>query len=265
MSSVQEQVLYGRHPVLEALAAGEPLERVLVARGASSRGALAGILAAAREAGVPVQHVPTAVLDRAVAGMGSARHQGVVALGGGYRYADLAEILARAVRAGQPPFVLVLDALQDVHNLGALLRSAEAVGVHGVVLPDHQGAGVTAAVRKSSAGAVTHLAVARADLAAALDDLIARGLTVVGLAAEGAVAYDRADLAGPLALVVGGEGRGLRPMVRRRCRWLVGLPMRGRVSSLNASVAGSVVLYEALRQRAVAAAASGFDSVGSRG
>jgi 23S rRNA (guanosine2251-2'-O)-methyltransferase len=178
-----------------------------------------------------------------------ARHQGVVAYLGGYRYRDLAEILARAIRLGEPPFVLVLDALQDVHNLGALLRSAEAAAVHGVVLSDRHGAGVTAAVRKASSGAVAHLAVARIDLSVALDDLRAHGVRLVGLTADGDPTYDQADLSGPLALVVGGEERGLSPAVSRRCHVLVRLPMHGRVASLNAGVAGSIALYEALRQR----------------
>jgi 23S rRNA (guanosine2251-2'-O)-methyltransferase len=244
-----EDVIYGRHPVLEALEAGESLSRVLVAEGALPQGTLAKVLAAARAAGVPVKHVPRAALERALSGEARAHHQGVLAYVSSFTYTDLAEILASAIRRAEPPLVLVLDSVQDVHNLGSLLRSAEAAGAHGVVLGDRHGAGVTAAVRKASAGAVAHLAVARADLATALDDLAAHGLRVVGLLAEGEVAYDRADLAGPLALVVGGEDRGLSAAVARRCQVVVCLPMAGHVGSLNAAVAGSIVLYEALRQR----------------
>lgn len=261
------QLVVGRHPVREALEAGEAIERLLIAEGAQAHGTLADILRMAVAAGVPVQHVPRAALDRVVAGNLAGRHQGVVAWAAAYRYADLAEILARAIRAGEPPFVLLLDSIQDVHNVGALLRSAEAAGVHGVVLSDRYGAGISAAVRKTSAGAAAHLAVARADLPEAMDALGARGVGIAGLAADGAVPYDRADLAGPLAIAVGGEQRGLRPAVRRRCHFLLRLPMRGRVTSLNAGVAGSIALYEALRQRLAArevspGAAAAFDTEG---
>lgn len=245
-----ENLVYGRIPIVEALRAGEPLQEILVARGAEARGPLGEILRLARELDVPLRRVARPELDRAVAGLGTGNHQGVVAIAGSFAYADLHEILARAIRRHEPPLVLVLDELQDVHNLGSLLRTAEAVGAHGVLLPERHAAGVTAAVRKASAGAVAWLAVARLDLPPALDTLAERGLAIVGLQEESAVPYDLASLAGPLALVVGGEARGLRPSVARRCGGMVRLPMRGHVSSLNAAVAGSVVLYEALRQRA---------------
>jgi len=255
-NSAGEDVIYGPHAVLEALRAGESLRQVLVAEGAERGGARVRVLAAARRAGVPVKRVPAAVLDRAVAGQAGARHQGVAAYTTGYRYRDLNELLARAVRRGEPPFLLALEAVQDVHNLGALLRTGEAVGVHGVLLPGRRAAGVTGAVRKASAGAVAHLAVARVDLPAALDALRGRSIAIVGLDAAGTCRYDQADLSGPLALLVGGEERGLSVGVRRRCDLLVHLPMRGRVDSLNAAVAGSVALYEALRQRSGRSAAA---------
>ena len=263
-------LIYGRNPILEALRAGQTIHEILVAAGSSpSRGALSELLVLARRSHVPVRFVPREALDRAVAAAGEgagagaeggpglgvragpATHQGVLAYVTEFAYTDLASILAIAIRRGEAPFLLVLDAVQDVHNLGSLIRTAEAAGVHGVLLPDRRAAGVTAAVRKASAGAIEHVAVARVALVEALDGLRLRGVRVVGLAMDGAEDYAGADLTGPLALVVGGEARGLEAAVLRRCDVCVRLPMRGQVASLNAAVAGSIVLYEALRQRDV--------------
>jgi len=196
-----------------------------------------------------VKWVPRVALDRAVAGAGSRNHQGVVALTSAFAYRDLAEILAVSVRRDEAPFILALDQIQDVQNLGSLIRTAVAVGVHGVLIPERRAAGISAAVRKASAGAVAHAAVARVDLLQALDALRGRGVQVVGLDGAADLEYPACDLAGPLALVVGGEAHGLRRVVARRCDSLVRLPMTGPLESLNAGVAGSVVLYEALRQR----------------
>ena len=248
-------IIYGRNPVLEALRAGEPLEEIRVAQGAKTRGQLGEIARLARDTGVHLTWVPRSALDRMMAEAGPAapggggNHQGVLALASDFAYHDVAEILAAAIRAGEPPLVLVLDQIQDVHNLGSLIRSAEAAGAHGVIIPERKAAGVTPAVRKASAGAVAHLPVARLDLVDALDQLREQGVRVAGLDEDGSVDYTGADLRGPLALVVGGEARGLTKAVARRCDALLRLPMRGRVESLNAAVAGSIVLYEALRQR----------------
>jgi len=239
-------VVYGWNAVAEALESGEQLDEVLMAEGASPGGGHGRTLKLARKRGVPLRRVPRAALDRLSDG---AVHQGILAKVADYAYRDLNEILAVAIRRGEPPFLLVLDAIQDVHNLGALIRSAEAAGAHGVLIPTHHAAGVTPAVRKASSGAVSHIAVARTDLAEALEILRARDVRVVGLAEDGERAYTGVDLTGPVALVVGSEGRGLSAAVARRCDLLVRLPMVGRVESLNAGVAGSIVLYEALRQR----------------
>lgn len=245
---MSEDLIWGRRPVLEALRAGEALLDVRLAAGVSTRaGSLAELVEAARRAGVAVRTVPRSALDREARG---AAHQGVLARVAGYAYQDLDELLAEAIRRGEPPWLLVLDAVQDVHNLGSLLRTAEAAGLHGVVLADRDAAGVTAAVRKASAGAVAHLRIARMPLAEALDRLRARGVRAVGLDEAGEAAYASADLTGPLALVVGSEGRGLSRAVASRLDARVALPMRGRVASLNAAVAGSIVVYESLRQRA---------------
>ncbi len=177
-------------------------------------------------------------------------HQGVALVVAPRRYADPETILARAIERGEPPFVLVLDSLEDPQNVGTLLRSAEAAATHGVIFPTHRQAPLTPAAIKASAGAVEHLLLAPVDdLAAALADLHVRGLRIVGAEADAPLTVREADLRGPLALVVGSEGQGLGPAVRRRCDLLVRIPMRGAVGSLNASVAGSILLYEAATQR----------------
>jgi 23S rRNA (guanosine2251-2'-O)-methyltransferase len=178
-------------------------------------------------------------------------HQGVVAEMSEFRYADVDEILARAIQRDEYPLVLALDRIQDVHNLGALIRTAEAVGAHGVIIPQRRAAGVTPAVYKSSAGAVAHLLVARVtNLVRTLKQLQEAGLWIVGLDVGADRDYDEVDWAMPLCLVVGSEGEGLGRLVRETCDFLVRLPMRGRVESLNAAVAGSIVLYTAWRRGA---------------
>ena len=244
--SADADLIFGRNAVLEALRAGERPREVIVAAGAEARGALGEVIARAERAGFPVRHVPRAALDRLV---GSGRHQGVAARLDDYHYRDVDEIVAHAIRSEEPLLVLVLDAVQDVHNLGSLIRSAEAVGAHGVLIPDREAAPVTAAVRKSSAGAVAHMMVARGSLIDMLDRMRKRGVTVIGLSEGADTSHTDVDLTGPVALVVGSEGRGLSRTVDRRCDAHVSLPMRGRVGSLNAAVAGSIVLYEAVRQR----------------
>lgn len=240
------EMIYGRNPILEALRANQSVDKILLAEGTKARGVLAEIIALARTKEVPLQWVERRELDKV-----SPHHQGVVAQVGEYQYASMEDILALAQERGEKPLVLILDCLQDVHNLGSLLRTAEAVGAHGVVIPQRRAVGVTAAVRKASAGAVEHLLVARVtNLARTIEGLKEVGLWVIGLDAAGSQTYDQMDLDLPLALVVGSEGRGLGRLVREKCDLLVKLPMRGRVSSLNAAVAGSIVLYEAWRQRA---------------
>ncbi len=242
-------LIYGRRPVVEALKGGEVLARILVAHGTTVSGTLAQLLTCAASRHVPVEWVPRAVLDRAVAGFGSGRHQGVVALAGDFPYVDLLTILATALRRGEAPFILALDALQDVHNLAGLIRTAVAVGVHGVLIPEHGAVGITPAVRKASAGAVAHIAVARVALPEALDELHRRGVRLVGLDMAAEFSHLETDWRGPVAVVVGNEARGLRRAVARRCDQQVRVPMIGPIDSLNANVSGSVVLYEVLRQR----------------
>lgn len=246
------ELLYGRHPVWEALQAGRRrIYKLTLAQGAQiDRGVLGQIVAAAREVGAALLQAQRHELTRACA---SPNHQGVVAEFSPYPYVDLSTILNRAIgeMAATPPLLLLLDLLQDPQNVGSLLRTAEAVGVHGVVLPKRRAVGVTPAVVSASAGAVEWLQVAQVtNLNRAIDELKERGLWIVGLEADPAAEfYDQVDLSGPLALVVGSEGQGLRRLVREKCDLMVRLPMQGRLSSLNAAVAGSVVLYQVLQAR----------------
>jgi 23S rRNA (guanosine2251-2'-O)-methyltransferase len=240
------ETIYGRNPVLEALRAGQPVKTLLLAEGVRPRGTLAEIVALAEAKGVPLQWVERRELDKV-----HPHHQGVVAQVGEYQYAAVEDIMALARERGEKPLLLILDCLQDVHNFGSLLRTAEAVGAHGVIIPQRRAVRVTAAVRKASAGAVEHLLVARVpNLARTLEGLKGEGLWIIGLDMAALQGYDEVDLDISLALVVGSEGQGLRRLVGERCDLLIRLPMRGQVSSLNAAVAGSIVLYEAWRQRA---------------
>ncbi len=241
------ELVWGRHPVEETLRAGRPVERIYVAAGSRvgrGRDEIAR-LAAAR--GVPVHSVERGELDRL---SGGANHQGIVARVAPFRYRSLDDLIAAGRAGPNRPVILVLDALEDPQNLGTLLRTADAVGATGVVIPQHRAVGVTPAVAKASAGAVEHVPIARVtNLVRALDALKAHGYWVVGLDQAGEALWDRFRVDSPLAVVVGAEGRGLGRLVREACDLLVRLPMRGRIPSLNAAVAGSVVLYEILRRR----------------
>jgi 23S rRNA (guanosine2251-2'-O)-methyltransferase len=242
----------GRRPVAEALAAGREAHRLLVSSTARPSPELKALLAAAREASVPVERVPGDRLGR-LAGFDG--HQGVLLEVGERRWADLAEILARAAAAGRDPLVLVLEHLQDPTNLGALLRSAEAAGVDGVIFPERGAAPLTAAAVKASAGASEHLLLARVEsLGQALHELGERGVRLLAADQDAPTSAWDTDLTGPLAVVVGSEGSGLSGATRRRCDLLVSFPMSGRVASLNAATAGALLLFEVVRQRVSGAA-----------
>jgi len=242
------ELLYGRNAVRECLRAGRrKVYQVLLAEGVRESGIVAEIRDAARARGVALRRVERRKLD----GLGEVNHQGVAAEVEGYPYADLEVMLRVAEEREEPPLLLLLDCLQDPQNFGALLRTAEAVGVHGIIIPKRRAVAVTPAVVNASAGAVEHLFIARVtNLVQAMERLKAADVWVAGLEdVPEAQLYHRADLNIPLALVVGSEGEGMRRLVRERCDFLIRLPMRGRISSLNASVAGSIALYEIWRQR----------------
>lgn len=247
----ESRTVHGIHPVLEALRAHPAdVERVYVLDGGVPPRAAAEILSRAREAQVRVERVPRERLQAMVEG---GVHQGVVARLREFAYATLEDVLARAAASSTPPLVVVLDGLQDPHNLGAVIRSADALGAHGVVLPKDRSVGVTAAVARASAGAVEHVAVVRVtNLSRALEELKAAGLWVAAADPEGEQALWDARLDGPLAVVIGAEGTGVRPGVLKHCDLRLRIPMAGRVASLNASVSAALVLYEVARQRGLA-------------
>jgi 23S rRNA (guanosine2251-2'-O)-methyltransferase len=239
--------VWGRNPILETLRSTRQVRRILIADGQRDAPAIAAILQEAERRRIPVEAVSRHRLEQLSQG---AVHQGCVAVVDQRKYATLDQILAFAEKQNEDPFLLILDAIQDVNNLGSLLRSAEAVGVHGVVIPEHQAAEVNATVVKTSAGASEHLLIAReTNLTHVIDFLKKKNTWVMGLDSETKTEYDKADLTGPLALVVGNEGKGISRLVRDHCDLLIKLPMHGYISSLNAAVAGSIALYEALRQR----------------
>ncbi len=244
--AVADGLIEGRNAVIEALRAGTAMDKVYIARGETDA-TLGHIASTARGKGIVVVEADRRKLD----GMSRTKsHQGVIAVAAVREYADVADILAAAREKGEPPLVVVCDELSDPHNLGAVIRTAEAAGAHGVIIPKRRSAGLTAIVAKTSAGAVSHLPVARVpNLTALLKELKEEGLWVFGTDAQGATPLYQADLKGPAAIVIGSEGDGMSRLVREECDFLLSIPMRGKVNSLNASAAAAVVLYEAVRQR----------------
>jgi 23S rRNA (guanosine2251-2'-O)-methyltransferase len=243
--------LYGVAPVLEALRAGNrSIERVTIAEGARHH-RLRELIEEARRANVPVRYAPRVDLAHTV-GAG-ANHQGVVATVAAASYADadeLLEALARRVGTDDPPLAVVLDGVEDPRNLGAILRTAECAGAHGVFVPERRAAGLTETAAKTAAGALEHIRVARAsNLARLIEDFKERNIWTIGTSADAGRRYTTWDWTQPSALFLGGEGAGLHRLVRERCDALVSIPVRGKIESLNVSVAAGVVLYEAVRQR----------------
>jgi len=244
------EVLYGRNAVREALRAGRrKIYKLVLAQGTKETGIVADIATLASKSGVPIQRVERRQLDR----IGDFKHQGIAAEATPYPYVELEEILAEAAQRQEMPLLLMLDCLQDPQNFGALLRTTEIVGVHGVVIPKRRAVGITPAVVNSSAGATEHLLVARVtNLVRTMEELKVKGLWILGLEdVPQARPYYQSDLKVPLALVVGSEGRGMGRLVRETCDILIRLPMRGKISSLNVAVAGSIALYEVWRQRGI--------------
>ncbi len=249
MSGNGKETIYGRNPVREVLRAGRRrVHQIQLAEGVVERGLLMEINDIARASGIRIKRVPRTSLDREIS-----NHQGIVAIVDPFEYGSIDEMLELAVERGEPPWILLLDMIQDPQNLGTLLRTAEAVGVHGVVIPARRSASVTPAVVSASSGASEHMIIARSNLADAIGRLKKADLWIAGLenAPEASIYWD-ADLKGPLGLVVGSEGSGMRRRVRESCDFLVGIPMRGEIDSLNASVAGAIALYAVLERRGFA-------------
>lgn len=247
MNMSDENIIEGKNAVIEALRAGRPLDKVFLARGSGDK-ALAFIASTARAAGVAVTECDRRKLDGMSATGGA--HQGVIAVAAAREYCAVEDILARARELGQPPFLVACDGLEDPRNLGAVIRCAECAGVHGVIIPRHHSAGITAAADKASAGAAEHVLIARVtNLTAALQDLKKKGIWVYGAEANGDAQLWKTDMKGPVCLVIGSEGRGISRLVRENCDFTVTIPMAGRVNSLNASAAAAILLYEIVRQR----------------
>ena len=241
-------VVPGRRAVLEALRSERPLRKVLIGRGTRHGGTLPEIIREARRRGVLVQYVDAHRLDALAAGT---LHQGVIALTSATPLANVDDIIAATRARGEQPLLLVLDGVENPANLGAVIRTAEGAGAHGVIIPRHRAVGLTPTVAKTSAGALEYVPVAQVtNIVRILEELKAAGIWVVGADPEAHEIYHRARLVPPLALVVGGEGRGLGRLVREHCDLLVRLPMRGKISSLNVAVAAGVLLYEVVRQQA---------------
>ena len=239
-------VIEGRNAVIEALRVGAAIDKIYIARGETDK-TLGHIASKARDAGIVVVEADRRKLD----GMSRTHaHQGVIALAAVREYATVESILAAAAEKGEPPLLVVCDEISDPHNLGAILRTAECAGAHGVIIPKRRSAGLTAVVAKTSAGAVSYMPVARvANIPSLLKDLKQQGVWVFGTAADGTTALYSADLKGPAAIVIGSEGSGMTRLVSETCDFLVSIPMKGRISSLNASAAAAILLYEAVRQR----------------
>jgi 23S rRNA (guanosine2251-2'-O)-methyltransferase len=238
----------GRKPVLEALRAGTPVERILILQGVRG-GIIDEIRTAARQAGVPVSEVNK---EKFQSQADETTSQGVIALTVSRKQLlTLEQVLSRVHALAEPGFLLILDEIEDPQNLGALIRTAECAGVHGVILPKHHAAPVGPAAVKASAGATEHMAIAEVtNVVNTIEDLKKEGFWIAGLEGSGTTLYSAADYTGPIALIVGNEGKGIRRLVKEHCDFLVSIPVGGKVSSLNASVAGALVMYEVVRQRA---------------
>lgn len=241
-----EGQLEGRNALAEALKSGRTIDKLFIASGETDRG-LQRLAAQAKEAGAVVVPVDRRKLDA----MSTTRsHQGVIALVAAREYYTIDDMLEAAAEKGEAPLLVICDELSDPHNLGAILRSAECAGAHGVIIPKRRSVGLTAVAAKASAGAVEYMKVARVtNINAAIEELKEKGVWVFGTAAEGSIAMYQADLTVPAAIVIGSEGDGMSRLVQKNCDVTVHIPMKGRISSLNASVAASILLYEAVRQR----------------
>ena len=238
-------VISGRNPVSEAIRSGRAIDKILVARG-EKNGAVVGILAKARQNQIPIKEVDRTKLDYL---SGSSVHQGIVAFAAAKEYSTVEEILEYAQDRGEPPFILVLDEIEDPHNFGAIIRTAECAGVHGIIIPKRRSVGLSYTAGKASAGAIEYMRVARVtNIANLIDKLKEHGVWVYGADMNG-TDYTRCDFSGSCAIVIGNEGKGISRLVREKCDVIVSLPMKGKINSLNASVAAGILMYNAMKNR----------------
>jgi 23S rRNA (guanosine2251-2'-O)-methyltransferase len=242
---VSQDFIIGKNPVLEALRAERDINKIFIAEG-SQGGQMQQVIGLAKTNGVLVQFVPKKKLDQMAEGI----HQGVVAAVAAYEYAEVDDLFAAAEKKNETPFFLLLDEIEDPHNLGSIMRTADAVGAHGIIIPKRRAVGLTATVAKASTGAIEHIPVARVtNLARAIDELKEKGVWIAGTDAKGSEDYRRFDGTMPLGLVIGSEGKGMGRLIRDKCDFLIHLPMAGHVTSLNASVAAALLMYEVYRKR----------------
>ena len=238
-----ENVIIGRNPVTEALKAGREVDKLLVT---SREGSMIKILAMAKEQGIPVMYVEKAALDRISGGQA---HQGVAAYVSPYSYSTVEDILARAAERDEDPFIIILDGIEDPHNLGAIIRSAECAGAHGIIIPKRHSATLTETVAKASAGAIEYMPVAKVtNIAQTIDELKDMGIWVAACD-MGGMEYYRSDVSGKIAVVIGSEGFGISKLVKEKCDFVVSMPMVGKINSLNASNAAAIIIYEIRKQR----------------
>jgi len=242
---LDSQYVAGRNPVLEILKTDKEIDKLYILKG-DLQGSINKIIGIARDKNIVIQEVDKNKLDSMG---GGSNHQGVVALVTSYKYAEADDILEKAKARGQDPFVIILDGIEDPHNLGAIIRTAECAGVHGIIIPKRRSATVNQTVYKSSAGAVEHMLVAKVNnINNEIESLKEKGLWIFGADVEGSALHFKTDLKGPIALVIGSEGKGLSRLTKEKCDVLVKIPMTGKISSLNASNAAAVLIYEVVRQ-----------------
>ena len=242
---IRNDVISGRNPVSEAIRNGRAIDKILIARGEKS-GAVVGILAKAREKQIPIKEVDRTKLDFV---SGNSTHQGIVAFAAAKEYSTVEEIFEFAQSKNEPPFIVILDEVEDPHNLGAIIRTAECAGVHGIIVPKRSSASLSYTVGKASAGAIEYMRVARVtNIANIIDEIKERGVWVYGADMNG-TDYTQCDFSGACAIVIGNEGKGISRLVREKCDVIVSLPMKGKINSLNASVAAGVLMYSAMKNR----------------
>ena len=240
-----ENIIIGRNPVTEAIKSGRTIEKILIKKG-KYEGSIVPLVKKAKEARIIIQEVERNKLDALAEG---GNHQGVIAYVSDFNYCDVKDILKKADDMGEAPFVVICDKITDPHNLGAIIRTAECAGVHGIIIPKRGSVGVNGTVEKTSAGAAEHMRIAKVtNIASTIDDLKKQGMWFVAADMDGQEMYD-VDLKGSLGIIIGNEGSGVSRLVKEKCDFIATIPMKGRINSLNASVAGGILMYEALRQR----------------
>lgn len=241
------EIITGRNPVLEALRAGRPIQKILLANNIGRHSVIVEIVHLAQGKGIPVEYLPAETFREH---SDTVRHQGVIAYTAVKAYHSLDDLFRTSQEKGEPPLYCILDGIEDPQNLGAIIRTAEASGTHGIIIRTRRAAGLTAAVARASAGAIEYLPVARvANIAQTIVRLKENGIWVIGVDPGGREDYRRADFTAPVAIVIGGEGKGISELVKKRCDYLISIPMRGKITSLNASVAAALAMYEAFHQR----------------